>query len=281
VALNGGKSYLAARIVEITDSIPHLHYVEPFAGGLSVLLAKNPEGVSEVANDLYRHLTNFWTVIRHPHTFEAFFRVIEATPFSEFEWTVSAGILRNIGWKGVPDSSEITTQGTAACVLRACSFFICCRQSLAGRMKHFAPLSRNRTRRGQNEQASAWLTCIEGLPEVHARLKRVVILNHDGIDVCREQDGENTLLYLDPSYMPETRASTDDYQHEMTVEQHERLLEQLLRGKSKFILSGYRNDLYDRMLNKHTTQQEWTLPNNAASGESKRRMVETVWVRDH
>ena len=68
-------------------------------------------------------------------------------------------------------------------VERAVNFFIRCRQSRAGCFKDFATLSRTRTRRGMNEQASAWLTVIDGLPEVHARLKRVVILNHDALDV--------------------------------------------------------------------------------------------------
>src|SRR5262249_55750474 len=52
---HGGKSYLAGRIVKMMPQ--HTQYVEPFAGGLAVLLAKEPEGVSEVVNDLHRDLT--------------------------------------------------------------------------------------------------------------------------------------------------------------------------------------------------------------------------------
>src|SRR5215213_9321604 len=59
---HGGKAYLASKIVAMMPS--HLHYVEPFAGGLSVLLAKDPEGVSEVVNDLNGGLSNFWHVLR-------------------------------------------------------------------------------------------------------------------------------------------------------------------------------------------------------------------------
>ena len=57
VKWHGGKHYLAKRIVARMPS--HTHYVEPYAGSLAVLLAKDPEGVSEVANDLHCYLTNF------------------------------------------------------------------------------------------------------------------------------------------------------------------------------------------------------------------------------
>lgn len=47
---HGGKRYLAKwTIGHMPD---HTHHVEPFYGGGSVLLAKDPEGLSEVANDI-------------------------------------------------------------------------------------------------------------------------------------------------------------------------------------------------------------------------------------
>lgn len=255
---HGGKHYLAPKIIAMMP--PHIHYVEPFAGGLSVLLAKDPEGVSEVVNDLNGDLVNFWCCIASTATFSAFLRTIQGVPFSE-EHYVRA---KDLFW---PDS-----------VQRAVAFFIHCRQSLAGRMDSFAPLSRTRARRGMNEQASAWINAVDGLPAVHARLRRVVILNRDALDVIRQQDGPETLFYLDPPYLHETRATTGEYAHEMTAEQHTELLDLLSTIKGKFLLSGYQSEMYDGHAKIHGwNRHDFTLPNNSASGKTKRKMVECVW----
>ena len=45
---NGGKHYLAPKLIELFP--PHVHYVEPYFGGGSVLLSKSGEGVSNNAS---------------------------------------------------------------------------------------------------------------------------------------------------------------------------------------------------------------------------------------
>lgn len=257
---HGGKHYLAPKLVAMMP--PHTHYVEPFAGGLSVLLAKDPEGVSEVVNDLNSMLMDFWRVLIHEQLFPLFVRRCQATPFAQEQWDTVAAL--GADKFGGP-------------VARAWAFFVLARQSLAGRMESFAPLSRTRTRRGMNEQASAWLAAVEGLPAVHARLKRVVILNRDALDVIRQQDGPDTLFYLDPPYEPGTRASADVYAHEMSDEQHRDLLTLVRRCKGRVMLSGYRSAMYDDLLSAwHRT--DFDLPNNSAGGAAKRRMTESVWT---
>jgi DNA adenine methylase len=253
---HGGKYYLARDIVALMP--PHTHYVEPYAGGLSVLLTKDPEGVSEVVNDLNGHLTNFWRVLQKDETFKQFTRVLEAVPFSETEWQ---------------DARAGTSTDPVG---RAIQFFINCRQSLAGRMDRFAPLSRTRTRRGMNEQASAWLNAVDGLSAVHTRLKRVAILNHDALDVIREQDGPDTLYYLDPPYLGETRTSEGVYAHEMNPNQHASLLDTICECKGRVMLSGYPSDLYSSRLSQWT-RHEFAIPNQAAKGKQKRVMTEVVW----
>lgn len=254
---HGGKHYLTDEIVSLMPR--HTHYVEPFAGGLAVLLAKNPEGVSEVANDLDGNLMNFWNVLRSENTFPRFLREVDSIPFSEAAWE-HAG-------KSLTGENPVS---------RAVAFFVRCRQSMAGRMDSFAPLSRNRVRRGMNEQASAWLNAVEGLPSVHARLKRVVILNRPAIDVIRTQDGPKTLFYCDPPYLHETRSVPGVYAHEMSEENHRELLDVLKRVCGRVMVSGYPSDLYDRALSRwhrHTFDR----PNNAASGRTKVRKTEVVW----
>lgn len=254
---HGGKHYLAPQIVaKMPVRSEWLHYVEPYFGGGSVLLANNPEGISEVVNDIDGQLTNFWRVLQGD-LFIEFARVLSAMPFSEDEWTVAA--------RYVTDP-----------VISAVRFFVRCRQSLAGRMDCFASISRNRVRRGMNEQASAWLSAVEGLADVHARLQRVVILNRDALDVIRQQDGVHTLFYLDPPYLSDTRASPDVYAHEMDARQHEALLCTILACRGKVMLSGYDSELYNKHLS-HWTRHEFSVPNQAAGGASKRQMTEILW----
>jgi DNA adenine methylase len=258
---HGGKNYLAGRIIAMMP--PHIHYVEPFAGGLAVLMAKDAEGVYEVANDLDRRLINFWRTLQDSETFERFRRIVEAVPVSELEWQDA----RN-GLERASDTDPVQ---------QAVWFFILCRQSLAGRMDTFTPLSRTRTRRKMNEQCSAWLTTVEGLPAVHDRLKRVVLLNRPAIDVIRSQDGPQTLFYCDPPYVQATRTATDVYSHEMTAQDHAELLDTLRQAKGKVLLSGYRNPLYDERL-AGWRRVDFDLANHAAGGNAKRRMTECVWA---
>jgi DNA adenine methylase len=127
-----------------------------------------------------------------------------------------------------------------------------------------------------NEQASAWMSAVEGLPAVHARLRRVAILNRDALEVIRSQDGPQSCMYLDPPYLHQTRAATDTYRHEMSHADHCRLLDVLVKVKGKVLLSGYPSELYDETLAgwmRHTFQ----LPNNAAGGAKKGRETEVVW----
>ena len=133
-----------------------------------------------------------------------------------------------------------------------------------------------------NEQVSSWLTAIEGLPEVHERLKRVVILNDDAIKVIKQQDGPTTLFYLEPPYLHETRSgqgANNDYQYEMTYQQHDRLLETLHECKGSFILSGYRSELYDDWKDTCNWRRvSIKIDNKASAKKTKDIKTECLWM---
>jgi len=264
---HGGKYYLARKIVELMPR--HVHYVEPFFGGGAVLLSRDPndsshwlpphKGVSEVVNDLNGKLVNFWRVLRDERAFELFCRQVEAIPLSKDEWSIAHK--HSYGLDEVSD---------------AVAFFVDCRQSRSGLMNSFTAITRNRTRRQMNGNVSEWLSAVEGLRGIHSRLRQVLIENMAAVDLIKREDEPGTLFYCDPPYMHEARTSPDAYAFEMTLDAHRELLEVLTKCKGRVMLSGYASKLYDTKLaewNRH----HFDLPNNAASGKTKRRMEEVIW----
>jgi DNA adenine methylase len=259
---HGGKGAFNGKLARWIVGLmpPHLHYVEPYAGGLSVLLAKDPEGVSEVVNDLDGRLMTFWRVLGEPALFEQFRRRVEAIPLSRAAW----------------QEAQAHTYGTDR-LADAVAFFVCCRQSLAGRMKGWTSLTRTRTRRGRNGNVSEWVGAVTGLADVHARLwGRVAFESMPALQLIRREDGPGTLFYLDPPYLPRTRTARKVYALEMIEADHAELLALVGRLQGKVMLSGYPSELYDRAL-AGWTRHTFDLPNNAAGGAKKDRETEVLW----
>jgi DNA adenine methylase len=258
---HGGKHYLAKRIVELMP--PHTRYVEPYCGGMQVLFAHDPDNCTEVVNDINKRLMNFWTVLKYPVMFEAFSRAVTSTPLSEaaFQWSIEFD----------PDPLDPVTDALA--------FFVQMRQSRQGLGKHYCTPT-SRTRRRMNENVSAWLTAVEGLPDIHDRLKRVEVWNRDAVSAIEAVSSDRgTLVYCDPPYIHSTRTVTTAYQHEMDDAAHEKLLKALKHFGGLFILSGYDNALYyEYEMECGWNRQAVELPNNASSAREKERKLEILWT---
>jgi DNA adenine methylase len=271
---HGGKFYLAKKLIAMMPQ--HLHYVEPFFGGGSVLLARDPardwmgngklksheKGCSEVVNDVNGSLMNFWAVIADPVAFIEFERLVNLKPFAQAAWETAAA--------HVAPQPELDIDAAVA-------FFLCNRLSRQGLSKDFATLSRNRTRVCMNEQAASFLGAVAGLQDVAERLRSVVVLCDDACKVIRQQDGEHTLIYADPPYPHSTRSVKAAYAFEMNDADHVRLLDTIQRCKSKVMVSGYRNPMYDRAL-ASWQRHDIEIDNKASSAATKRKMVECVWT---
>jgi DNA adenine methylase len=272
---HGGKSYQAKGIVALMPPrvknpnapAPNdpgwCHYVEPYFGGGAVLFANDPEGISELVNDTDATLVNFWRVLQNTTQFKLFQRLVDTTPFAEDEYRISS-LGRASGKQSVGEAVQ---------------FFVRNRQSRQALEKDFATVTRNRTRRGMNEQVSSWLSAIDGLEWFHARLQRVLVFNRPALQIIRTQDGKRTLFYLDPPYPHETRGSTGEYgEHEMSASQHFALLWQLTEIEGRFILSGYHCPMYDWFAATFGWRcVEIEIDNKASSSKTKEKKIECLW----
>lgn len=278
VKRHGGKGMIAKWIVSHFPPVgSYIHYCEPYAGGLSVMLAAPHErineddetvsNVGETVNDLDESVSNFWRIMADPDDFQEFARRVQATPVSESAFRSAHALL---------ESSE------GSPVDRAAAFFVLARQSMGGRCTNFAPLVKSRLRRGMCEAASSWLSAVDGLAAVHGRLSRVVVLCRPALDVIQELDSPQTFHYLDPPYCPDTRAAKNAYAQEMTLDDHRELLATILDCRGKVLISGYDTPLYGLNLVRRRGWRRFTrqVANHAAGnggGKAKRRMVECLW----
>ncbi|MEO5366037.1 MAG: DNA adenine methylase [Magnetococcus sp. WYHC-3] len=254
---HGGKSYLAKQIISLIPK--HTHYAEPYAGGLSVLLLKKPNGISETVNDIHGELINFWKVLADKESFEHLYRQLVCTPLAQPLF-----------------DAAITNNGSN--IDRAKQFFIRVRQSRQGLQRDYTTPTK-RTRRGMNEQVSAWLSAIDGLPEIHQRLIRVEIRQLQATQFITKYDHQGCCFYCDPPYLHNTRSSIGEYTHEMTNKDHEQLLDTLATIKGKFLLSGYHSDLYDNWSAQHNYRCiEIQIDNKASGAKTKQQKTECIWI---
>jgi DNA adenine methylase len=207
------------------------HFCDVFGGSAAVLINREPAPV-ETYNDLDSELVNFFVTLRHPDMGEKLLKEIELTPFSREELALAC-----------------TRETGLGPIERARRFYVRARQtrtglaqtSSAGRWAHCISTSRS----GMAGAVSRWLGSIDGLSPIVNRLLRVQIDNAPAVEVIQRYDTSDTLFYLDPPYVHESRGDKHAYYGEMSDVEHIEL-SRLLHGiKGRAAISGYRSDLYD------------------------------------
>lgn len=131
-----------------------------------------------------------------------------------------------------------------------------------------------RTRRRMKGNASEWLSAVDGLPDIHQRLRGVIIENMPALELLRREDGPGTLFYVDPPYLHQTRVSRDAIAFEMSQADHVELLTVLQSVQGKVILSGYRSGLYSEMLQGWTCYQRQVSKPSSGNGV---KGIECLW----
>ena len=208
--------------------IPKHHtYVEVFGGAANLLLAKEPSPV-EVYNDIDSGLVNFFRVIRDKDKFKRFYEQVVLIPYSREEYYYCRDT-----WRDEGDD-----------VLRAVKWFVAARQNFSGHLGGSWGYAVTASSRGMAQTTSKYLSTIEMLPEISKRLMMVQIEYGDFRKVIKTFDTEETFFYLDPPYVLETRRGGKVYTNELTLKDHEELVDILLHIKGKAMLSGYEHDVY-------------------------------------
>lgn len=260
----GGKSYLADWIVSNFPPRDQWHlYREPYVGGGAVIFENNPDGISETVNDIDGNLTALWDCIRDANLFVEFSRRVNLTPFSDVEF----------------DRAGIVLQSAYATVIdRAVAFFVRSRQSRQGIGRDFATPTQ-RLRRRMHENVSAWLSAVDGLPDLHSRIRQIEVRNMHACDFIKMYDHPMAFFYCDPPYLHQTRTTSQTYEFEMTYRQHCDLLNMLSGIKGKFMLSGYRSSLYDGNATAYGWRRiERAIDNKASSKKIKDVKIECLYM---
>jgi DNA adenine methylase len=253
----GGKEQLAALIVA---QFPECEvFVEPFGGAASVLFAREfKSNVLEVYNDVFEGVVNLFKTLRDDG--DELHRRLELTPYSEREYE------KALDWEKETDLIE-----------SARKFYVVIRQGFNALMAHKSGWARAFV----TKNVHSWIHSIERLPRIIQRLKNIQIECADWREVCEKYDRPETLLYLDPPYVQETRITHNIYDVEFTDEEHRDLIKFMLGSVSMIALSGYESEMY-RTLEEHGWKRiDWFRLCYGAStrnGRAKTWRVESLWL---
>jgi len=210
----GGKSRSVNKILPLIPD--HFTYVEPFAGALWILFAKEKSKL-EIINDIDGDLMNFWEVIKNaPDQFiESFnYCLISRKTFEEYR-------------------KKYMAKDYYDCIERAHIFYYILKSCFGARMTH--------PDFGIIKQGTSNLNfdIIErDIKAAHERLKKVVIESRDFQRVIKVYDYEKCFMFLDPPYYETARYAVGKFKDDDYIN----LAELCKNLKGKFLLTINNHD---------------------------------------
>lgn len=248
----GGKQTIAPWIVSLLPNYDH--YVEPYCGGLSVLLAK-PASKIETVNDLDGQLMTFWRVLRDQPG--ALIRACALTPHSRAELLAARE----------DADSELET---------ARRVWVRLTQSQGGALRK-AGWRLYINPDGTNLSMPGNLTAyVDRMAVVAERLHRVSLESMPALDLIAKYGAQpKALLYVDPPYLGEARATGSRYRHEMkSPDEHRDLAAALADCQAAVVLSGYDSPLYAELYDGWHRYEQATTTGN---GKGDKARTEVLW----
>lgn len=253
---HGAKFRLAPWILGFFP--PHQTYVEPYGGAAGILMQK-PRSYAEVYNDLDDDIVNVFRVLQDKDASLVLTRLLKLTPYARREFELA-----------YEPSLEPNERARRTLVRAAMGF------GSSGSTKGSTGF-RIDMQRTYGTASHIWAEYPEIIAKFCQRLQGVLIENRPALECIRQYDQADTLHYIDPPYVLDTRVTMGHryYRHEMADQDHETLLTTLLTLKGFVVLSGYETDLYHDYLGgweKHRTKARIS----ASRGTSIR--TECVWL---
>ena len=224
----GGKGHVAPWIVRHLPM--HQTYVEPFCGAASVLFHK-PRCYAEVLNDKDADIINLFAILRDEHGAARLRDALCFTPYSEDEYH-----------SAFEHADEPIERARRFLVRSSMGFF-----ADSCNPDNPCPGFRADVWRRGSIPAHDWACLPEQLGFFIDRLRGVVLRNIDAFDIIRKYDRDDTLFYIDPPYVADTRTQADHhrYRHEMDDDGHRKLVDMCLHLRGMAVVSYYAHPIYD------------------------------------
>lgn len=255
---HGAKWRLASWVISFFPK--HKYYVEAFGGSAGVLMQKQRVH-GEVYNDLDQDIFNLFKVLRDREKSAELQRLCSLTPFSRDEFNLAY------------EQTDCPIEQARRTLFRAYAGFGSA-SATKGKSGFRTDIFRN-----YKNPTHLWTELPNKIQAFVERLQNVQIENKSAIELLEKHDSEDTLFYLDPPYVLDTRTSGANsyYRHEMTDEQHQQLLDKIIKLKGYVIISGYHSELYDNFLCVHGWQRHET-SSRISSNRGTANRTECLWI---
>jgi DNA adenine methylase len=253
---HGGKWRIAPWIISHFPA--HAAYVEVFGGSAGVLLRKERSNV-EVYNDLDSQVYNFFRALRDPAKQSALTKLIELTPFSREEFSLT--------YEQSDDPIEAARRFVARCYFGhgTCSMDV-----------NDSNGFRSCDIRAGKSYAREWAGVPLAITRAAERLRGVTIENLDFRKLIPRFDNPDTLFYVDPPYPLSPRSGGGKgYVHEMSDQDHRQLAWILKSIKGKAIVSGYPCKLYHELYSGWRCDEKKTTANGQVGAVPR---IEFLWM---
>lgn len=258
---------LLIKIVSYINNSEKVMFVDVFGG--SGIVTINVKNKIKKYNDKNRDLVNLFEILKDKKLSEEFKYILYRTLYSKYLY------------ENASEKVRLSICSDKIDLKRAVNFYIATMQSVnaIGSIKKSGfKSSRKIVRRGMGQAVSSWKRNVdENLPKNIEAFREVEVYNYDFLQCINEFDSENTIFYLDPPYVSDTRINKSVYEHELENNRHRELVEKLLVIEGQAILSGYENKIYEKLENNGWKKEIIKISSPSGNGNRKSEKEECIW----